>query len=115
MAVYFDIHVNQEGMSSCGLKCREVSVTLKNMGDEVAHDVNVTAEFFCKDRRVEVNKKRSQELYVGTIEPGSVKEETFKLEVGLRDSLCIKSSGVKVFFTITSREKRKKIEKMFHL
>lgn len=115
MVVDFDIYVDQKRMSSCGLKCRELPATIRNTGDYVAHDVNVRAEFLCKGKLVEVNKRKFQELYVGTLEPTAVKTETFRLEVGFKDSICIKSNGVKVVFTITSRERTKKIEKMFYI
>lgn len=115
MAVDFDMHVDQKRISRCGLKCREVPATLKNTGDENAHDVDVKAEFFCKGRQVKVNKRNFQEFYVGTLESNATKTKTFRLEVGLKDSICIKSGGVKVIFTITSRERTKKIEKMFYL
>lgn len=115
MAVDFDIYVDKKSMSSCGLKCRELPATLRNTGDDVAHDVNVRAEFFCKGKLVEVNKRKFQGFYVGTLEPNTDKTETFRLEVGFKDSICIKSNGVSVVFTITSRERTKKIEKTFYL
>lgn len=115
MAVDFEITVNQNRMSNCGIKCRKLPATLRNTGDQSAHNINVRAEFFCKGKRVEVNKRKFQELSIGTLEPTAVKTETYKLEVGLKDSICIKSNGVNVIFTITSREKTKKIEKKFYL
>lgn len=115
MAVDFDIYVDLKRMSNCGLKCRELPATLRNTGDETAHDVSVRAEFFCKGKLVEVNKNKFQEMDLGTLQPSGTKTETFRLEVGLKDSICIKSNGVRVVFTITSRERTKKIEKTFYV
>ncbi|MFP3908679.1 MAG: hypothetical protein ACLFVI_08395 [Archaeoglobaceae archaeon] len=115
MGVDFDIFVDQRNIKKCGLKCREVSVTLRNTGDADAHDINVRAEFFCKGKLVEANKRKFQEFNLDSLKSKVTRTETFRLEVGLKDSICIKSSGVKVVFTITSREKIKKIEKMFYL
>lgn len=115
MAVDFEIYIDQNRMSSCGLKCREVPATLKNTGDADAHKINVRAEFFCKGKQVEVNKKRFQEFNLDLLKSSNTKAEKFRLEVGLKDSICIKSNGLKVVFTITSQERTKKIEKMFYL
>ncbi|MFO7966358.1 MAG: hypothetical protein R6U44_02035 [Archaeoglobaceae archaeon] len=115
MAVDFEIYADLKKVRNCGIKCREVPVTLKNTGDTDAHDINVRAEFFCKGKFVEVNKRRFQEFNLSLLKSNATKTEIFKLEVGLKDSICIKSNGVKVVFTVTSREKTKKIEKMFYL
>jgi len=107
--VDFEIYVDNDQVSECGLMCREIPATIKNIGDYDVHNVKVRLELFCNGNRVKINGKDYLEEYLGTIPAHGSRTRSEKLEVGFWDGLCIKSNGVQFVLTISSTEKTKQI------
>ncbi|MFW5935922.1 MAG: hypothetical protein ACOCSC_01405 [Candidatus Hadarchaeota archaeon] len=112
--VRFTVYVDESNIQDCGLTCREVPATLKNTGEEAAHNVDVDVRFYCNGDRIDINGQEYISLDLGTLEPGESKTRTEEIDVGWGGGLCIQNNGARIVFTVTSDEKTMTLEETYN-
>lgn len=110
----FTVYVDESNIQDCGLTCREVPATLKNTGEEPAHNVNVDVRFYCNGDRIDINDREYISLDLGTLEPGESETRTEEIDVGFGGGLCIQNNGARIVFTVTSDEKTMTLEETYN-
>ncbi|MFW6186299.1 MAG: hypothetical protein ACOC5C_06420 [Halobacteriota archaeon] len=112
--VRFTVYVDESNVKDCGLTCREVPATLKNTGEEAAHNVDVDVRFYCNGDRIDINGEEYISLDLGTLEPGESETRTEEIDVGWGGGLCIQNNGARIVFTVTSDEKTMTLEETYN-
>lgn len=112
--VRFTVYVDESNIKDCGWTCREVPATIKNTGEEAAHNVDVEVRFYCNGDRIDINGQEYISLDLGTLEPGESQTRTEEIDVGFGGGLCIRDNGARIVFKVISDEKTMTVEETYN-
>lgn len=75
------------GVEDCGTHCRDVTAAVENVGDETVEDVTVEVTVSADDERL-----WTEEVHVGSLDPGESFEATERVELGLDGVVAIEGN-----------------------
>lgn len=84
-------NLRQQNVTKCGMTCRVVTVTLTNMGNNMAKNISVESRIFAGDSHIE-----TRQTTIRRLRPNETVVRTIRIDAGLQDVIRIKQNGGRI-------------------